>query len=144
MVDNLAQLDYGGSNCQYAKVYLGPTIGWVWLPVTPELEITSAAALNLNTPTYYFVTRVILKAAVTAIALPAVASWVSAAFQRNLSGFDRSIWIKDLLGNFQANNCTITPNGTDLIDGQASYQVVSNHALIRLYPLTDLSGWYVG
>ena len=62
MVDNLAQLDYGGSNCQYAKVYLGPTIGWVWLPVTPELEITSAAALNLNTPTYYFVSRVILKA----------------------------------------------------------------------------------
>lgn len=141
MVDNLTQLDQGGSNAQWTKVYLGPTIGWVMLPIVPELEVTSAAALVLSP----YTSRVILKAAVKAIALPSVSAWMLAQFQANQASFDRSIWIKDFAGlASDVAPIVVTPNGTDLIDGLASYSIVTPNDLIRLYPLTDLTGWYIG
>lgn len=142
-MDNLAQLDQGGSNCQWVKTYLGPTLGWVMLPVVPELEITSAAALTLSP----YTSRVLLKAAVKAIALPKVSQWMLATLPlANVSAFDRSIWIKDYIGAAGVGVAAIvlTPNSTDLIDGLASYSIITPNDLIRLYPLTDLTGWYVG
>lgn len=142
-MDNLTQTDQGGSNAQWVKVYLGPTLGWAMLPVVPELEVTSAAALVLAP----YTSRVILKAAVKAITLPAVAQWMLASLPlANQSAFDRSIWIKDFSGNAGggASAIVISPSGTDLIDGLASYSIITPNDLIRLYPLTDLSGWYVG
>lgn len=140
MADNLAQLDQGGSNAQWNRTYLGPTVGWVMLPVMPEVFVTSAAAYTV--PNY--ASRVLLRAAVTSVLLPDVNKWVTSPFQAVQSAFDRSLWVKDLSGTFFASPCTFTPFAGQTIDGLATYQVVSNHALIRFYPLTDLTGWYVG
>lgn len=142
MVDNLAQLDQGGSNCQWVRTWMGPTLGWMMLPVVPELEITSAAALVIGP----YTSRVILNAAVKAIALPSVAQWMTASLPlANTSAFDRSLWIKDLVGQASfASPIVVTPNGADTIDLLASYNIATTNDLIRLYPLTDKSGWYVG
>jgi hypothetical protein len=141
VVDNLTQLDQGGSNCQFTRVYLGPTVGWVMLPVVPELEITLAAGLFLGN----FTSRVLLKAACKSVNLPACAAWMLAQYQANQAAFDRSIWIKDYVGDASAGApIVITPNGADVIDGLASFKMITPYSLIRLYPLTDLSGWYVG
>ncbi len=136
----MTDLDQGGNFNQQLKVYMGPTIGWVMFQVNPELDVTSAAALVIQP----FTSRVMLKAAVTAITLPDVVAWMKAPFQQYTSGFDRSLWIKDLNGNAQANNIVVSPSGTQKIDTLTSFKIISNHALLRLYPLIDLSGWYSG
>lgn len=140
MSDNLAQLDQSGSNAQWNRTWLGPTIGWVMLPVTPERIITSTAALTIRP----YDSKILLNAAVTSIQLPDVVAWVTSPFQVVQSAFERSLWIKDLAGNARSNNIVITPYAGQTIDLLSSYTIVSNHALIKLYPLTDLSGWYVG
>ena len=142
MADNLLQTDQGGSNCQWTKVYLGPTLGWVMLPIMPELEITSAAALTI--PAY--ASRVLLKAAVKAIALPSVSQWMLATLPlANTAAFDRSLWIKDYVGDASSGApIVITPNGSDTIDTLSSYSIITQNDLLKLYPLTDLTGWFVG
>ena len=142
MSDNLGQTDQGGGNCQWVKTYLGPTLGWVMLPVMPELIINSAAALVV--PAY--ASRVLLNAAVKAVTLPSVAQWMLASLPlANIAAFDRSLWIKDYIGDASvAAPIVITPNGTDTIDGLPSFSIITNFDLIRFYPLTSLAGWYVG
>ena len=114
------------------------------LPIVPELEITSAAALTI--PAY--ASRVLLKAAVKAIQLPKVSQWMLATLPlANTSSFDRSLWIKDYVGDASAGSpIVITPDATlpDTIDGLSSFSIITQQDLIRLYPLTDLTGWYVG
>jgi len=142
MVDNLNQTDQGGGNCQWVKVWLGPTLGWALLPVMPELIISSAAALTI--PAY--ASRVLLNAAVKAITLPSVSQWMLASLPlANTAAFDRSLWIKDYIGDASVGApIVITPNGTDTIDGLSSFSIITNFDLIRFYPLTSLLGWYVG
>lgn len=140
--DNLAQLDQGGSNCQWTRVYLGPTLGWAMLPIVPEIIVTSTATFTV--PAY--ASRILLNAACKSILLPSVSQWMEATLPlANISGFDRSLWIKDLVYDASgAAPIVITPNGSDLIDGTGSFSIVEAGELIRLYPLTNLTGWYVG
>jgi hypothetical protein len=140
MADNLAQLDQGGSNCQWVKTWLGPTLGWAMLPVVPELIINTTAALILNN----YASRVILKAAVTSVTLPSVKQWMLATLPlANQAAYDRSIWVKDFSGTATASPITFSPNGSDLIDGLASWTMATAYDLVQFYPLSDLSGWYV-
>ena len=140
--DNLAQLDQGGSNCQWVRTYLGPTLGWVMLPVMPELIVTSAAPYTI--PAY--ASRVLFNAAVKVVNLPSVTLWVEANPPlANISPFDRSLWLKDY--SYQASGgapIVVNANGFDTIDGQPNFSIVEAGELIRLYPMTNLVGWYVG
>ncbi len=140
--DNLAQQDQGGSNCHYVKTWLGPTLGWAMLPVMPELIVTSAAAYTV--PAY--ASRILLNAAVKSITLPSVSQWLLATLPlANVSAFDRSLWIKDLAYQASVGSpIVLTPNGPDKIDTNASFSIVQAGMLLRLYPMTDGSGWYVG
>jgi hypothetical protein len=120
---------------------MGPSLGWRLLPVMPNLFVTSVAPLVVPP----FASRIILKVAVKAIALPSVASWVVASPSQNNTAFDRSIWIKDLIGAASVGApIVITPSGSDTIDGLASFSIITPFDLIRLYPLTSLDGWYTG
>lgn len=72
------------------------------------------------------------------ITLPDVTSWGSGFF-------DRSIFVKDYGGNAAANNITIVPGVVGQnIDLLTSLVLASNHACARIYPVSDLSGWFVG
>jgi hypothetical protein len=140
--DNLQNLDQSGTNCQFLDVWQGPSLGWGKLAVASQMFVTSTAPLTIP-PT---ASRVLLRAAVTAIALPSVASWVL-AFPATAGqiAFDRSLWIKDLSGTASAlAPIVITPAGTDQIDELSSFQIITANELIRLYPISDLSGWMVG
>jgi hypothetical protein len=126
---------------QFIRTYLGPSLGWQHLPVMPEIDVLSTAPLVLPP----FSSRIILKAAVKSIQLPSVAAWVVAPPQQNNTGFDRSIWIKDLIGGASVGSpIVVTSSGTDQIDTLATYSIITPYDLIRLFPLTDLSGWWVG
>lgn len=142
MGDNLAQQDQGGSNCQYVRTWLGPTLGWAMLPVMAEMVVTVGGTLTLSP----YTSRVLLKIASPSIILPLVKKWVSAnPIQGNQSGFDRSIWIKDLGYNASGiSPIVVSPTSPDTIDGLASFTIITPGSIIRLYPLTSLDGWYVG
>lgn len=51
--------------------------------------------------------------------------------------------VKDLAGNAAANNITLTPNGSETIDGQASFVIDSNFAALTVRPLPDGSGYFI-
>lgn len=137
---SIAQLDLG-TTAQFIRTYMGPSLGWQLLPVMPELDVLSAAPLVLPP----FASRIILKAAVKAIALPSVAAWVVASPSQNNTAFDRSIWIKDLIGAASvAAPVVITPDGSDTVDGLPNFSIITPFDLIRLHPISDLSGWFVG
>ena len=145
MADNLLELDESGSNAQWTRVRLGPSLGWTMVPVVPELLVNSTAPLVLGLPgSTAFASRVILQAACTSVTLPSVQQWMLATLPLgNNAAFDRSIWIKDLGGNAGANPITFLPFGLDQIDGLASWQMVTAFDLAQFNPLGDLSGWYV-
>jgi len=138
--DNLGSLDLG-STAQFVQTWLGPSLGWQILPVDAQQFITSPDPLVLGA----YANRVILKAAVKAIALPSVSEWVlgSPPVGQNVAGWTRSLWIKDLVGAASvAAPVVVTANGSDTVDGFPSYSIITPYDLLR--PLTDLSGWWVG
>jgi hypothetical protein len=141
-LDNLTNLDQG-SNAQFTRTWLGPSLGWAMLPVVPELLVTSVAPLVLGP----YTSRVILKNAVKSVTLPSVVAWVNcqSPSPSPMSAFDRSIWIKDYAQDASlANPIIVSPSGTDTIDGLSSFSIITAGELIRLYVLSSLEGWYVG
>jgi hypothetical protein len=135
-----------GSNAQQTLTYLGPSLGWALLPVQAELIVTTSGALVLGP----YTSRVLLNAAgITPVTLPLVSSWMQAqgpnGLVKNISGFDRSVWIKDYAYSASAlTPIVIAAAGSDLIDGQGTFQIVEAGAMIYLFPLTNLTGWMVG
>lgn len=136
--------DQGGvSLAQQMLVAAGPSLGWQRQVVMPEFRVTTGGTKRL---TGAGVVLVNFNGAVT-IALPSVASLFQQIPTLTPSPvFGQVIWVKDL-GGFAsaANPIVIQPSsGSDLIDGLASFSIITPFDLIRLYPLTDLSGWWVG
>ena len=135
-------LDKSGNVFQGLRIYLGPSLGWVMTRVKPEFFITAAGTYTLTTDVGVTMVNV---AASVSIILPDVSQWVSEFAYNPGTSFERAIWIKDLGGNAAAFPITITPFGTQAIDAVPSaMQITTNHQLARLYPLSDLSGWFVG
>jgi hypothetical protein len=90
--------------------------------------------------------RILLRAACSSVQLPSVAAWVEAQSPvgQNWAGFTREIWIKDYAQAASvASPVVVTPFGSDQIDLLSSYSISTPGELLRLVPLTDLSGWFV-
>ena len=135
-------LDQGGNAFQSMRVYLGPSLGWVRTRIKPEFFITAAGVYTLATDVGVVFVNV---AASVTINLPDVSGWVQEFAYNPATAFERAIWIKDLGGNATAFPITITPFGAQAIDAvPATIQIATNYQLLRLYPLSDLSGWFVG
>jgi hypothetical protein len=97
-----------------------------------------------------FASRLLLTVAgVGPITLPSVSEWMTAQLGgstiANQACFDRSLWVKDYV--YAASGLSpivIAASGSDTIDNQATFQIVEAGAMIEIYPLTNLAGWYVG
>ncbi len=135
-------LDQSGLAYQTANIYLGPTLGWVRMQIGPVQNITSVGTYTLDPNS----SRVLVNVAgAVTINIPSVSSWMKEAFQRPATAFDRSIWIKDFGGNAAAHPITVHPFGSDKVDNRAiDYTIIQAYQLIRLYPLNDLTGWFIG
>lgn len=135
----MADLDQSGNVFQKARVYLGPSLGWVETQIKPAQLVTTAGATQLTAGASVVLVNV---AAAVSIVLPDVAAWLKEQAYQPATAFDRGIWIKDLGGNAASFNITVVPATGQTIDTLASYALIANHAIGRFYPLTDLSGWY--
>ena len=124
------------------RTYLGPSLGWVEQRVKPETVITTGGLTMLHGDASIVLVNV---AAATSFSLPSVSSWMRQNFSQPATGFARAIWIKDLGGNASAFPIIVMPFGGEQLDGlNAAITIIQNFALLRLYPIFDLTGWFTG
>jgi hypothetical protein len=138
----MIDFDQSGTNPgQRVRIYNGPSLGWVETQVRPPRTITSVSTFPILPGDS--VIHVNVAGAVTLL-LPSVIVWVTENAYQPAVGFERSIWIKDLGGFAATFPITITPFAGQFIDLQASFQLIENRQMLRLYYLPDLSGWFSG
>lgn len=140
----MADLDQSGQVVQWAKIYLGPTLGWINAPVQPQRIVTAAGVVTIAVGDYAVLINKTVGAATT-VNLPSVGPWLL-LFQANLAqSVERALWIKDLKGDAATNNITVHPFGVETIDGLAQdFTIGQNRQLLRLYPRADATGWISG
>lgn len=139
-----ADLDKSGNPYQRVRINLGPTLGWYIVNVQPltQLDITVAGTFVVSAGVNLIMVNV---AGLVTVQLPDVTLWVQQSLVLDVSTYQGALWIKDLGGHAAAFNITVTPFGTQKIDNLAqSFTLVQNRQLLRLYPLSDLSGWFSG
>lgn len=133
-------LDQGGTARQWVRTYMGPTVGWVYLPGLNPLPIITAAGTYVILPDTTLVQLNV--AALVTIMLPTaieptvVATTLPALFAR------KPITIVDIGGNCQTFNCTIMPASiAENIMGLASIKIKVNYGAFTLNPSTTQRGW---
>lgn len=133
-----ADLDQGGTNRQYAKQYLGPSLGWVTIPAPASsiLAVTAAGTYTVNRSVTLITVNV---AGAVTLNLPKAHTPTQKA---QLGLFVQTpIVIVDVGGNAGANPITIAPFAGETIMGLASIQLGVNYGGYTLKPLDSLNGW---
>lgn len=131
-----------GNPYQRVMVDLGPTIGNELVFVRPSRDV-----LNTATPVYVGTADCDILVNVNEfviVNLPDVRDWVQETQYRMKSSVKRPIFVKDLGYHASTGNILVAPFGDQVIDGLPFFTIVTDGELIRLYPLNDLSGWFVG
>jgi len=136
-----ADLDQGGTSFQKARVYLGPSLGWKEVLVNPSQTITASGTTNLGSGASLVLVNV---SGLVTVVLPDVVTWLRETAWLPATGFARGITIKDLGGHAAAFNITVDGFGTQTIDGSLTSVMSTNFAALRLFPLNDGSGWFIG
>jgi hypothetical protein len=136
-------LDQSGFPFQKVNTWLGPTLGWSQTRVKPERIITVGGTYNIIPDDGVVLVNV---AATVTLFLPDVRLWLNQPASQPAPSFERSIWIKDLGGNAASFAITVMPyvGGGQRIDQQISAALTTNFQMLRLYPISDFSGWFVG
>lgn len=134
-------LDQGGTFRQYAPVYLGPSVGWVWFPINAQLNIVAAGAQAISRGTNFITVNV--NGVVTINLSSSKASAQGPGVIPGQSVYTPTI-ITDIGGFAQANPITINPAAGELISGQNSVQLASNYGTVLLNPNLTSGGWTLG
>lgn len=133
-------LDQGGTYRQFVRRFLGPSVGWVWTPEDSVLPVTSATATVVWGTTVVTISR----NGTVGIQLPSSKAPVGVVAGALPGGsLILPVTIIDV-GGFASdtNIITITPFGTEKIDGLSSWTITNPYGRITLTP-PDLTsgGW---
>jgi hypothetical protein len=141
-VSSQLDLDQGGTYRQTERIYLGPSLGWQYVPNQAWLPITAAGIYGVLWGTNLVTINV--NGAVT-INLPS--SLQSAAGPQAIpaKSIIIPIVIVDIGGFGQANGYQIVPFGSELISGTYSnaspLKITSNYGAVILNPNVVSGGW---
>lgn len=119
----------GTTDINFTKIAMNPTAA-----ATPPRIVTAAGAVAVTTTDEVVLINKTVGAA-TAVSLPSAASFLAQPGKTNYL-----LVIKDMKGDAEANNITITPNGAETIDGQATEVIASNLGGVALRPVSG-TGW---
>jgi hypothetical protein len=132
-------LDQGGTARQWVRTYLGPSVGWVYLPGRNPFVITAAGSYTMLPDTT--LVEVNVAGAVTVILPTAIDPGVPAGVLPALYA-KKPITIVDLGGFAQAHPITIQPaSGSENIMGLASIAITVNYGAFTLNPSNAQKGW---
>lgn len=138
-------LDQGGTQRQWVKSYMGPSVGWVTVPLLNQLPITAAGTVFLD-PSSSFV-QVNSTGAVTVVLPSSVNPAVGPQAQPRLFA-DTSVTVADVGGNAGAHPITIFPfyhvtpgDAGETIMGLASIQISVNYGSYTLAPNSAQKTW---
>lgn len=117
----------------WGKIDAGPTHGYVRRPLFAERVVVGNT--DLQVCDFQLIIKPIPAANIT-ITLMSVRAWLN----NPLGG--TPFLVQDAM-DVGTNNKTITivANGSETINGNATWQVVSDRASVMIRPLTDYSGW---
>lgn len=133
-------LDQGGTSRQWVRTYLGPSVGWVYLPGLNPFPTISTAGTYVISPDTTLV-QVNCNGAViitlpTAIEPTVPATTLPALFAK------KPITIVDIGGFAQAHPITINPtSGAENIMGLSTIAINSNYGGYTLAPSNAQKGW---
>lgn len=130
-IDNaFLKVEVDGAYYYYGIDTLAGDIGEAVLDdfMTPTV-ITAAGDLTITSAHHYVVLNKTSGAA-TGITLPASAARVG------------PVRIKDGKGDASSNNITLTPDGSETIDGLSSWVISFDYAGVLLVPRSDGNGWW--
>lgn len=132
-------LDQGGTNRQFVKRWMGPTVGWVWVPDETILPVTAAGTtvVQLGTslvPVDANVAGVIVQ--LPSVALPDVPATILPMPYALLP-----ITVYDAGGHAATHNITITPAAGETIMGLASITIIAAYGGWALKPVPEELTW---
>jgi hypothetical protein len=136
-------LDQGGTFRQFQKVFMGPSVGWLSVPVQAIINQTAAGTLTLQRWTN--LVKINVAAGVLNINLPS--SMATALGPQAIPGqwVYNPVVVVDILGTASgALTVNINPFGSELISGLAQVQLATPYGTILLEPLLDTGGWTLG
>ena len=131
-------LDQGGTFRQWTKMFMGPSVGWVPVPVDAVLNITAAGIYNIARGTSLIMINV--DANVT-LNLPS--SKAAPQGPQAIPGqwVINPVTIVDVGGFADTRTYSIVPNGSETISGLASVQLAAERGSLILNPLLSTGGW---
>lgn len=133
-------LDQGGTARQWVRTYLGPSVGWVYLPGLNPLPTITVAGTYVIAPDTTLVQVNCAGAAI--IKLPAAIEPLVPAGVLPALFAKKPITIVDIGGQAQAHPITIQPiSVAETIMGLASIQIDSNYGAYTLSPSNSQQGW---
>jgi hypothetical protein len=134
-----SDLDQGGTSRIWDKQYLGPSVGWIQVPVRNILPITAAGTYAIDPSTSLITVNV---AGPVTVILPTTLNPSSGGMGQPGLFVDNPITIVDIGGHANANPITIQPfSGSENILGLASIQITSNYGGYTLLPSAAQQGW---
>lgn len=133
-----SDLDQGGTLRQWVKSYMGPSVGWQYVPLQNVLSITTAGTITLDPSTS--LVEVNVAGAVTIILPTAVVPAAGAQAQPQLFA-STPITIVDIGNHAQANPITIQPHAGETIMGLNQIQITVNYGGFTLQPISAQKTW---
>lgn len=136
-------LDQGGTHRQYQRIWMGPSVGWLNMPVQAILNLSAVGTISLQRWTN--LVKVKVASGVLNLNLPS--SKASAQGPQAIPGqwVYNPVIIVDLLGTAGgAATINVIPFGTELISGLAQIQLAAPFGTLLLEPEIVNGGWTLG
>lgn len=139
MMSSQTDLDQGGTSRQWVRTFMGPSVGWIYVPLQNVLPITAAGTYAIDPSTSLIEVNT---TGLVTITLPScVVPTVGAQAQPGLFA-KNPITIVDIGGHAQAAPITIQRNNVnESIMGLASIQITVNYGGYTLQPISGSATW---
>ena len=132
-------LDQGGTQRQFVRRWLGPSVGWIMVPDPTILNVTVGGTTTILLGTVLVLVNF---AGLVTINLPSAKASAAGAQAIPYSFVGKPITVIDYGGNAAGNNITIQAvGGAELIDGLASIAITAAFGAFTLNPKTDVGGY---
>lgn len=136
-------LDQGGTFRQWTKMWMGPSVGWVSVPVDAVLNITAGGTYTIERGT-----SVILINVNASVTLNLPSSKAAPQGPQAIQGqwVINPVTVADIGGfaNPGTVNYDINPNGSETISGLSTVRIGTPRGTVILIPILATGGWNLG